>query len=1207
MTAGVDHALTDLRNLADAKARLSGDTIINVSLGEGAAAAGSELDSLAGHLKELSAEGADVHIALPGAEEVQGQLDHVTAAMVAYHDATDAQFQAMARLSEIEGASGKDTAEYAAQLNEVSAATLRALDAQIALGDADIATSGKADVAKDATVELGDANVVAGVKAKKSAEESGFLAKAWDATKIALLGVGAAIGYGVYKAAGFNQAMEHIHTQAGVAQSELGTLGSGVLKLAGQVGQNPDSLAEALYHVSSNMASVGGTAPQMLDAVKIAAEGASVGGANLVDVTNALGAAIASGIPGVSNYQSAMGALNATVGAGDMTMEDLASAMGTGFLSNVKIYGSTLNDVGAILATFGDNNIRGAKAGTQLRMSVQSIAVTAATAGPYLKQLGLATGELGKYQAIHGTVATIDLLAQKMKEAGITSKDEGNVITELFGKKAGAGIAVLVDQVDRLNSKSKVLETGAKGFGAAWAAQGQTTSQQFANLKNGLDALVISLGVKLLPTALTVVRGLSDFVALLQRNAVVAGVLGGILGTVLAGIALKKLEEGVSGAVDGFESMWKAGTKVVAFMGQMIGKAVLQTAATEGQAAATEGATGAQEGLNVAMELNPIGLIIIGITLLVVAFVVLWVKVKAFRDFWFDAWHDIQAIAVDVWHWLENNWKTIVEGLLIVVTGVFGLIAVEIYRHFSQIVAFAKAAFSDLKDAFQPFIDAYEWVIGTFDKIKNYFTTSFDSWWAGQGAQVKEIWHAAWSVITDITKVAWTVITTISRVGWAAITGIARVYWGIITDLARVGWGIIRNVFDIGFGFVKAVWAVGWDVLHTTAKIAWAIISAALKAGWIVVETIFDIGWSVVTSAWRIAWQVITAIGKTAWDFVAAALKIGWDIIIGIFNVAIDLLTGHWSAAWNSVRTTLTQVWNAIKTFLGQALNNMTTAISNGLAIVVGFFRGLASRIVSALSALGSDLRNLAQAALNDLLSGAKSAAAPVINFFKGLASGISGIFKSVMGIASPSSVFHSFGVFIMKGLANGLNTGIGGVGKAMGNVQSIILAVLKATGKPLSWLNPLEILVSKESGGNQNAINPISVLGEHAEGMWQMLPSTFNAYKVGGSLWNGIAEGIAAVRYISAIYGSPMNIPGLLSGSYVGYDQGGILTPGFHMVANLSGRNEQVIPAGGSGSGVTVNVYCHPSNNPDETAKAVWQQLRVLRTHLGGQPLGLD
>jgi hypothetical protein len=117
-----------------------------------------------------------------------------------------------------------------------------------------------------------------------------------------------------------------------------------------------------------------------LKVLRVAAEGARVGNANLTDVTNALDAAIVSGISGVQNYKQGMGALNAIVGAGDMKMQDLADALGTGLLAPMKTYGLTLKDVGGALAVFGDNNIRGQDAATKLTSAVRIMAAPSAAA-----------------------------------------------------------------------------------------------------------------------------------------------------------------------------------------------------------------------------------------------------------------------------------------------------------------------------------------------------------------------------------------------------------------------------------------------------------------------------------------------------------------------------------------------------------------------------------------------------------------------------------------------------------------------------------------------------------------------------------------------------------------------------------------------------------------------------------------------------------
>ena len=147
-----------------------------------------------------------------------------------------------------------------------------------------------------------------------------------------LLGAGFVAATAVM-ASKFQAAMELIHTQAGVAQSAIAGLSGGVLSLAGQVGESPDSLAAALYHVESSFQSVGISGSKALSLVQIAAEGARTGNADLVDVTNALDATIVSGVGGIHSYSQAMGALNAIVGTGDMTMQNLADAMGTGLMA----------------------------------------------------------------------------------------------------------------------------------------------------------------------------------------------------------------------------------------------------------------------------------------------------------------------------------------------------------------------------------------------------------------------------------------------------------------------------------------------------------------------------------------------------------------------------------------------------------------------------------------------------------------------------------------------------------------------------------------------------------------------------------------------------------------------------------------------------------------------------------------------------------
>jgi TP901 family phage tail tape measure protein len=340
--------------------------------------------------------------------------------------------------------------------------------------------------------------------------------KALAGITVAVGAVGAA---SVKMAMDFDQQMARLVTQAHVPQAELKQLSAGVLDLAGKVGIGPTSLAEALYHVESSFASTGITGARAMEILKVAAEGARIGGSNLVDTTNAMDAAVVSGIKGVENYSEAMGRLNATVGAGDMSMQDLADALGTGMLAVVKGFGVTLSDVSAGLATFGDNNMRGALAGNQLRMSVQALVKPAAAGDKMLRDMGLTAHKISVDMQQGGLNKALIDLKSHMDKAGVSGNKVGEWLTNAFGRKAGTGLNILIGQFDRFESKFEEADKGAKQFGQDWAVQQQQFSQVLKQLEAGAEAIGIKLGNFLIPKIMQFGKAVGDVWHTLNVNA----------------------------------------------------------------------------------------------------------------------------------------------------------------------------------------------------------------------------------------------------------------------------------------------------------------------------------------------------------------------------------------------------------------------------------------------------------------------------------------------------------------------------------------------------------------------------------------------------------------------------------------------------------------------------------------------------------------
>jgi SLT domain-containing protein len=139
----------------------------------------------------------------------------------------------------------------------------------------------------------------------------------------------------------------------------------------------------------------------------------------------------------------------------------------------------------------------------------------------------------------------------------------------------------------------------------------------------------------------------------------------------------------------------------------------------------------------------------------------------------------------------------------------------------------------------------------------------------------------------------------------------------------------------------------------------------------------------------------------------------------------------------------------------------------------------------------------------------------------------------------------------------------------------------------PANWLNDLETIALKESGGNPNAINLTdsnAVAGHPSQGLFQMIPTTFAAHMVAGhgNILSPIDSTASAVGYIRDRYGDVFHVPGILAlsqgKSYIGYSKGGVidepisgvgLNTGTRYTFGENGQKEFVIPYVPSGVNV--------------------------------------
>ena len=477
--------------------------------------------------------------------------------LAAQADAADRLLAGQEALSERTVAVQRE--QYDAMLEDQAAYLDRAVAEQALAQERMVATIGETDaklVAAQDAMFAGEGEVAAAStrstgmvvanneKAAKSFGDSGTALVNWGKkAALGVLGIGAA---SIYMSSEFEKATLRLHTQAGASVSELHALEKGVLSLGlkGGAGQTPKALEEGLYHVVSSMDKVlpaGTRVNEMLHIMQIAAEGAAVGGTSMEETSYALASAMNALHERGGDASKTMAEMNAIVGSGDMTMQDLLASMKSGLIPTAETFGVSFQSVGAALAVMGDMGMRGAQAGTRLRMSLALLGGPSKQAAEILKTLGMNSTEAshateGMREALEkagltttsvaadlkhpdGIVYALQDLKDHLEKAGLNATETGSVLVRAFGGgRMASTIDLLVGNLDRVRIKYDQIGTESGKFAGDYQKTTETLSFKLKELGSVAETVGIDIGKFLTPAAKDVVGGLIEMGTWLEKK-----------------------------------------------------------------------------------------------------------------------------------------------------------------------------------------------------------------------------------------------------------------------------------------------------------------------------------------------------------------------------------------------------------------------------------------------------------------------------------------------------------------------------------------------------------------------------------------------------------------------------------------------------------------------------------------------------------------
>ncbi len=649
--------------------------------------------------------------------------------------------------------------------------------------------------------------LVSSVANVKNAANEGAESLRNMATAGAAVATAALIGVGVAStkmAADFQQGMTRLVTGAGDVTDNMAMMSKSVLATSvatGVLATGTDGLVAAMYPIISS----GQRGAEALDTLSVAAKGAQIEQAGVVEVANTLSGVMTN--YGTKNFTATqyMNGLIAAVKQGKITLQDLAIAMGP-VDPIAQQLGISFNDMAAAMTTQTNAMIPADRAATGLRFMMMALENPTSKAKDAMKSMGLSSIDVANEMKI-SLPGALNMIYDAAKNAG----PEGSVpfsraVADMVGgiRSLSTFSALTGEHMKDFTKNSAGVLTAMqqnKNAVVGWDVVQGNFNIKMDQAKATLASLAISIGTALLPVLGKAVDAFNS-PAFQQFATTVAGVLTSALLGLINGIST--VVGWVTQLVTYFQHNQAAAMALAvgaAILAGAIGGALVVAFAMATAAAATTAIAFLSVAWPVIAIVAAIAGLVVGIILLYQHFQPVRTVVDAVGKVFQQVWSVLVANFMPAWAKLVAAFQEAMPAIQLIGEILLGVLVVAIGIVIAVVVALAMGIAGAIGGIVQIFTGFVQIVTGVFNVIGGlvmFFVDLFTGHFDKLGSDLGRIWQG----IIQIFQGAWNVIAGVFNAAVGLVGGIVVGFIqgiiGFFTGLwdALVGHSIIPDMVN---------------------------------------------------------------------------------------------------------------------------------------------------------------------------------------------------------------------------------------------------------------------------------------------------------------------------------------------------------------------------------------------------------------------------